>query len=86
MCHYIAQDYVKELVDRMKRYRGVYTSHAHRLRSLMHDLQVRYLYLLHGITGSAPSSVQPHSLVLKALYLKQLVRREYLIMRISTLR
>ena len=35
------RDYVADLLQRLKRLRGVYTPHAHQLRSLLHDLQVK---------------------------------------------
>lgn len=35
-----SQEYVGEVVQRMKRFKGAYTSHVHRLRSLLHEIQV----------------------------------------------
>lgn len=35
------RDYVMEVLQRLKRLRGVYTPQTHQLRSLLHDLQVQ---------------------------------------------
>ena len=44
------RDYVGDLLQRLKRLRGVYTPHSHQLRSLLHDLQVKKLSFQHAHT------------------------------------